>query len=55
MIYTIEINEQAYVFVTGFAKRDLIRAIINTEKFRFEILITVYLKNAWCLTYKTLL
>ena len=35
-------------YVTGFAK-GLIRAIINTEKSCFEILITVYLKNAWCL------
>ena len=31
------------VYVTGFAKRGLIRAIVNTEKSRFEILITVYL------------
>ena len=29
-------------------------AIINTEKSRFEILITVYLENAWCLIYKIL-
>ena len=33
---------------------DLICAIINTEKFRFEILITVYLENAWCLVCKIL-
>ena len=35
--------------VTGFAKRGLLRAFINIEKSRFEILITVYLDNAWCL------
>ena len=29
-------------------KKGLIRAFINTEKSRFEILITVYLDNAWC-------
>ena len=40
--------------VTGFAKRGLIRAIINIEKSRFEILITVYLENAWCLVYEIL-
>ena len=40
--------------MTGFAKRGLIRAFINTEKFRFEILITVYLENAWCLVYQLL-
>ena len=34
------------IYVTGFAKRGLIRAFINTEKSRFEILITVYLDNA---------
>ena len=37
--------------MTGFG---LIRAIINTEKSHFEILIIVYLKNAWCLLYKLL-
>ena len=42
------------IYATGFVKRSLIRAIINTEKSRFEILITVYLKNAWCLVYKIL-
>ena len=42
------------IFVTGFAKRGLIRAFINTEKSRFEILITVYLDNAWCLVYQFL-
>ena len=42
------------VNVTGFVKRSLIRAIINTEKSRFEILITVYLVNAWCLIYEIL-
>ena len=36
------------------AKRGLIRAFINTEKSRFEILITVYLDNAWCLVYQLL-
>ena len=41
-------------YVTGFAKRGLIRAFINTEKSRFEILITVYLDNAWCLVYQLL-
>ena len=35
--------------VTGFAKRGLTCAIINIEKSCFEILITVYLENAWCL------
>ena len=39
--------------MTGFAK-SLIRAFINTEKSRFEILITVYLDNAWCLVYQLL-
>ena len=38
-------------YVTGFAKRIFIRAIINTEKFYFKILITVYLENVWCLAY----
>ena len=37
--------------MTGFAKRGLIRAF---EKSRFEILITVYLDNAWCLVYQLL-
>ena len=41
-------------YVTGFAKRGLIRAFINTEKSCFEILITVYLDNAWCLVYQLL-
>ena len=40
--------------VTGFAKTGLIRAFINTEKSHFEILITVYLDNAWCLVYQLL-
>ena len=40
--------------VTGFAKRGLIRAFINIEKSRFELLITVYLDNAWCLVYQLL-
>ena len=35
-------------------KKGLIRAFINTEKSRFEILITVYLDNAWCLVYQLL-
>ena len=38
-------------YVTGFAKRIFIRAIINTEKSYFKILITVYLENVWCLAY----
>ena len=42
------------VYVTGFAKRGLIRAFINTEIFRFEILIAVYLENAWCLVNQLL-
>ena len=33
-------------YVTGFAKRGLIRAITNIEKYRFEILNAVYLENA---------
>ena len=33
------------LFVTGFAKRGLIRAFINTEKSCFEILIIVYLES----------
>jgi len=41
-LYVICIN------VIRFAKGDLIRAIISTEKSHFEILITVNLKNAWC-------
>ena len=40
--------------VTGFAKRGLIRAIINTEKSHFEILITMHLENAWCFVYEIL-
>ena len=40
------------VNVTRFAKRGHIHAIINIEKSRFEILITVYLKNVWYLVYK---
>ena len=40
--------------MTGFAKRGLIRTFINTEKSRFEILLTVYLDNAWCLVYQLL-
>ena len=43
-----------FIYVTGFAKRGLIRAFINIEKSRFEILITVYLDNAWCLVYQLL-
>ena len=35
-------------------KKGLIRTFINTEKSRFEILITVYLENEWCLVYKLL-
>ena len=42
------------LYVTGFAKRGLKRAFINIEKSRFEILITVYLDNAWCLVYQLL-
>ena len=42
------------LYVTGFAKRGLIHAFINTEKSHFEILITVYLDNAWCLVYQLL-
>ena len=38
--------------MAGFVKRGLKRAIINIKKSHFEILITVYLKNAWCLVYK---
>ena len=45
---------QTFVFVTEFAKRGLIHAIINIEKSRFEILNTVYLENAWCLVYEIL-
>ena len=41
-------------YVTEFAKRGLIHAIINIEKSRFEILNTVYLENAWCLVYEIL-
>ena len=40
--------------MTGFAKRGVIRAFINTEKSRFELLITVYLDNARCLVYQLL-
>ena len=40
--------------MTGFAKRGLIRTIINIEKCCFETLNTVYLKNAWCLVYAIL-
>ena len=37
--------------MTGFAKRGPICAI---KKFYFEILITVYLENAWCPVYEIL-
>ena len=47
-------NQLWTINVTRFAKRDLIHAIINTEKPYFEIFITVYLKNAWCLVYEIL-
>ena len=30
------------------------RAFINIEKSHFEILITIYLENAWCLVYTIL-
>ena len=40
--------------MTEFAKRGPTRAIINTEKSHFEILITVHPENAWCLVYKIL-
>ena len=39
-------DNQRLVYVTGFAKRGLIRAITNIEKYRFEILNAVYLENA---------
>ena len=42
------------IYVTEFAKRGLIHAIINIEKSPFEILNTVYLENAWCLVYEIL-
>ena len=41
-------------YVTGFAKKGLIRTIINIEKSHFEILNTVYLENTWCLVYAIL-
>ena len=37
-----------------FAKRGLTHTIINTGKTHFEILIIMYLENAWCLVYKIL-
>ena len=37
--------------MTGFAKGALRRTIINIKKSYFEILNTVYLKNAWCPVY----
>ena len=37
------------IYVTRFAKKGRIRAIMNTEKSYFEILIAEYLDNAWCL------
>ena len=43
-----------FTIVTEFAKRGLIRAIINIEKSCFELLNTVYLEDAWCLVYKIL-
>ena len=36
-------------------KKGLIRAIKIIEISHFEILITVYLENAWCLVYEILL
>ena len=35
-------------------QKGLIRAVINIEKSCFEILITMYLKNAWCFVYTIL-
>ena len=52
--YESKYIQSVLLYVTGFTKRDLIRAIINIEKSHFEILITVYLKNAWRLVYKIL-
>ena len=43
-----------FTYVTEFAKRGLIHAVINIEKSRFEILNTVYLENTWCLVYEIL-
>ena len=41
-------------YVTEFAKRGLIHAIVNIEKSRFEILNTVHLENAWFFVYEIL-
>ena len=35
------------IYVTGFAKRGLIRAIINICKYYFEIFHSIYLENDW--------
>ena len=42
------------VYIQYMCKRGLMCAIVNIEKSPFEILITVYLKNAWCLLYEIL-
>ena len=36
-------------YLTGYVKMGLRCTIINIEKSHFEMLNTVYLKNAWCL------
>ena len=40
--------------MSGFAKRGLRCTLINIEKSYFEILVAVYLENAWCLIYAIL-
>ena len=40
--------------MTGFVERHPRYTIINIKKSRFEILNTVYLKNAWCVVYTIL-
>ena len=47
-------NYGAIYICDWICKKGLICEFINTEKSRFEILITVYLENAWCLVYQLL-
>ena len=53
-ITTSHIHNIKLIICDQICKKGLIRAIINIEKCHFEILITAYLDNAWCLIYKIL-
>ena len=55
-VHTVDIYVQELIrkICDRICKKGLICAIINVEKSCFEILITVYLENAWCLVYQIL-